>query len=395
MPHRILVADDSSTIQKVIKIAFSRFDADMIEAASFLEALAAAGRAPLDLMILDASLPGAQHGAVDFAKLAGTAGSTPVLLLVGTYEAVDESAFRAQGFKHFLRKPFESADLVSLADQLLGGSLTGASKQAASTRPTHTTVIHAPGSFPGIDSLDDVDVTKAPGTPSVRGVVPAGRGQPPPSMPPVFDASLGGDDDLEDANGEPVPPPPMTDQSRRGRRAFDGPEGTGTGVPPPPGRTVGGGVSVPPPPLTMRLGDEEDDPDATASRPAYRPGDGASPLPPIPPGAGLGGRGTAPPPRAPSPQGDRGLDLDLDLGTHGGFSPRVSGGHPRDEAGQGSHGGQSAPGGPGPLDGQLPAWVRQAVEDYCERHFKSLAREVIASELRRLADEKARHLVDN
>ena len=44
---------------------------------------------------------------------------------------------------------------------------------------------------------------------------------------------------------------------------------------------------------------------------------------------------------------------------------------------------------------QLPTWVRQAVEDYCERHFKSLAREVLTSELRRLADEKARHLVDN
>lgn len=43
----------------------------------------------------------------------------------------------------------------------------------------------------------------------------------------------------------------------------------------------------------------------------------------------------------------------------------------------------------------LPALVREMLEDYCERHFKSLARDVIATELRRLADEKARHLVDN
>jgi hypothetical protein len=46
------------------------------------------------------------------------------------------------------------------------------------------------------------------------------------------------------------------------------------------------------------------------------------------------------------------------------------------------------------LEAQLPALVREAVEAYCERHFKSLAREVIAAELRRLADDKARHLVD-
>ncbi len=42
----------------------------------------------------------------------------------------------------------------------------------------------------------------------------------------------------------------------------------------------------------------------------------------------------------------------------------------------------------------LPNLVQEAVEDYCNRHFKSLAKEVITSELRRLADEKARHLVD-
>ena len=46
------------------------------------------------------------------------------------------------------------------------------------------------------------------------------------------------------------------------------------------------------------------------------------------------------------------------------------------------------------MDDKLPELVRKAVEEYCDRHFKSLAKEVIASELRRLADEKARHLVD-
>ena len=52
----------------------------------------------------------------------------------------------------------------------------------------------------------------------------------------------------------------------------------------------------------------------------------------------------------------------------------------------------------GPLEDltrDLPELVRKIVQDYCERHFRSLAREFIASELRRLADEKARHIVDN
>jgi hypothetical protein len=47
-----------------------------------------------------------------------------------------------------------------------------------------------------------------------------------------------------------------------------------------------------------------------------------------------------------------------------------------------------------PSSVEMAKQVRQAVEDYCDRHFRSLAIEVITAELRRLADEKARHLVD-
>lgn len=47
-----------------------------------------------------------------------------------------------------------------------------------------------------------------------------------------------------------------------------------------------------------------------------------------------------------------------------------------------------------PTDADIAQQVRAVVEDWCEKHFRTIAREVISAELRRLAEEKARHLVD-
>ena len=50
------------------------------------------------------------------------------------------------------------------------------------------------------------------------------------------------------------------------------------------------------------------------------------------------------------------------------------------------------------LEHQLPAQVEVAVrrylETYLERHFKSLAKEILIAEIRRLTDEKARQAME-
>jgi hypothetical protein len=43
---------------------------------------------------------------------------------------------------------------------------------------------------------------------------------------------------------------------------------------------------------------------------------------------------------------------------------------------------------------ELPVLVDRAVERYCAEHFRDVAREVLTNEIRRLAEEKARYLVD-
>lgn len=338
MSRRILVADDSSTIQKVIKIALSRHAIEIVEAGSYLEALTASQRTQPSMLILDASLPGAR-GPADFLKLAQEAQGAPILLLVGTYDSVDESAFRQAGFAHFLKKPFESGDIVSQVDALLGdGEGTSSSRGGAyatqsgerGDRAQHNTVIHEGG----YQTLSGFDPTRPP---------------PAPAMSAEASLDLGRDD--EQPRGFVPPPPPVIEQGRKGRRAFEG-EVTDSG------RAPGGMANVPPPPLSLG-GLPEDDQTVTRRPPPERQ---PSPLPPIPPGTGLGAS----------------LGISLSLEDEEGFKPQKT----------------QPPSSPDALAKELPAWVRQAVEDYCERHFKSLARDIIATELRRLADEKARHLVD-
>ena len=321
MSRRVLVADDSTTIQKVIKIAFSRHELEIIEAASLIESLTAVTRTQVDALILDASLPGAR-GPEDFSKLRAEAGDAPALLLIGTYDSVDEAAFRKAGFVHFLKKPFESSDIISTLDMLLGA---GSDADMALTpypplgRPQHPTMIVAGGAY-------DSD-----------------RPSPEMSHPNL---RFSGDEEEAIA---PPPPPPATDQARKGRRVFNESEDN----------------------AKLRAGAGSDE--ATDPRRALPAGKGPSPLPPIPAATAKGiGLSSGSPQEVP--------------GAAKGASDRS----PRRESGAAvAKQDQRA------LDEELPILVRQAVEDYCERHFKSLAREVIATELRRLADEKARHLVDN
>ena len=381
----ILVADDSSTIQKVIKIAFARHQVEIIEASSFVEALAVTAQSRPQALIIDASLPGSK-GPDDFAKLRQEAGQIPVLLLIGTYEAVDEAAFREAGFTHVLKKPFDTGDLTLQMESLLGAqfapvagagptpaagtpppppprsapqrSMTSAAPSSMAPRvlasalrhseaprpvgsgaPTslpprnvvperaeHATVIH-PGGLPGLDSFTDYTSGPSP-TPFV--------------MTEEVTVSRDADMPTDRADASPpapfIPPPPSINEAQRGRRAFGGPGPDRTAVTAT-GDGPGAGVPLPPPaPLSFKM-----DEDATAYANASI--------------------------------------------IHGPTINRKF-----------QHGGAGSGGGnvdSSLLASELPPLVRQAVEDYCERHFKSLAREIIAAELRRLADDKARHLVDN
>jgi hypothetical protein len=198
---------------------------------------------------------------------------------------------------------------------------------------------------------------------------------------PGIDAGL----DQDGAYSDPevgVPPPPMIDHARKGRRAFDEGEVTAGSGSHPSASGTGSRPAASQSPQRFSLdGDDLDAGDGAAGE-AYAPAPG--PLPRIPSNAGFGG-------------GAPGETFELRIDDEG--SGLGDTGPGRTTGAGARRGGEVS--GPGlddlrELVGEhLPELVHRAVTEYCQQHFKALAREIIAAELRRLADERARHLVDN
>ena len=122
MAERWLVIDDSSTIQRVIKLAFQGYDVHITEADSCQEAAREMMASQPSLVIADAALGGVQ-GVQDFLSLKAQAPNAPFIILEGSYDNIDEAQFRAAGFRHFLKKPFDGSQLLSITRQALGRAL--------------------------------------------------------------------------------------------------------------------------------------------------------------------------------------------------------------------------------------------------------------------------------
>lgn len=310
MVCRILVADDSSTIQKVIKIGLAALQTEIKSAGSHLEANKIVDQGPLDLIIADAGLPGISTAA-DFVKLTERAGGIPLIILMGSYEAVKEADLRAVGISHIIKKPFPPGELPKLVGELTATAKVPAPQiPSAPAAPTTGLPRAGVGDVPSFLLADEAEAIAESRATS----------KPPSSMAsiPVFSM---GDDGLTGA----VPPIPEVEPSRKGRPAFDDTPASES-------------------PLSKPL--------TPASKPSFA-GQGAAPT-------------FSPPMASPSqPPGGQ-------AATHAGLSAAVEA-FVRDE---------------------LPTLVDRAVERYCVEHFKGLAREVLTAELRRLAEEKARYLVD-
>jgi len=120
MGARILVADDSVTIQKVVELTFSKEDFVLEQARSGDEAIRKAKETRPDLVLLDLVMPDMSGYDVCAALRTDPAlRSVPVILLAGTFESFDPQRAAQAGANDFVTKPFESQALVGKVKQLL------------------------------------------------------------------------------------------------------------------------------------------------------------------------------------------------------------------------------------------------------------------------------------
>ncbi|RNC69873.1 MAG: response regulator [Desulfuromonadales bacterium] len=132
MGNRLLLADDSITIQKVVGIIFANEDCELTVVDNGDAALEKAREARPDVMLVDALMPGKTGYEVCTAiRKDPTLGNTPLLLMTGAFEPFDEEKARQCGADDFISKPFESQQLVDKVKSLMAlGKGRGASAPA-------------------------------------------------------------------------------------------------------------------------------------------------------------------------------------------------------------------------------------------------------------------------
>jgi CheY-like chemotaxis protein len=117
---KILLADDSITIQKVVSITFASEDYDLIIVSDGDAAIEKAKDAVPDLIMADVSMPGKTgYEVCETVKKDPVLGKIPVILLAGTFEPLNAEEASRVGADDHIVKPFESEMLIKKVKTLL------------------------------------------------------------------------------------------------------------------------------------------------------------------------------------------------------------------------------------------------------------------------------------
>jgi CheY-like chemotaxis protein len=161
MAKKLLLADDSVTIQKVVGISFANEDVEILTVDNGDDALVSAREHRPDVILADVVMPGKNgYEVCEALKADPTLAHVPVLLLTGTFEAFDEErAEQAQANGH-ITKPFEAQALVDRVNELLARAPQPAAAPAPSPplpAAAETVVTWATPQPPAAQSASDDD----------------------------------------------------------------------------------------------------------------------------------------------------------------------------------------------------------------------------------------------
>jgi CheY-like chemotaxis protein len=182
MAKRILIADDSVTIQKAFAMTFGSEDVALTPARSADEGLALALKARPDLIIADGAMPG-RSGYDLCAQIRSDPSlrGVPVYILASGQQPYDEAKGQRAGADGHLLKPWETnAFIETVREALVKGPSLGpaaARPQGASVPAARATSASLPASAVE-DDYGEISIDSEPATPP-----PIVTG-PPPSVPP-------------------------------------------------------------------------------------------------------------------------------------------------------------------------------------------------------------------
>jgi CheY-like chemotaxis protein len=125
---KLLLADDSVTIQRVIELTFADEDVQVLAVGDGQQAIDRVKTDRPDIVLADVGMPERDgYEVAAFIKGDPELSHIPVLLLTGAFEPVDEARARAVGCDGVLVKPFEPQMVISRVRDLLAGKREGVS----------------------------------------------------------------------------------------------------------------------------------------------------------------------------------------------------------------------------------------------------------------------------
>jgi CheY-like chemotaxis protein len=123
MPKKILLADDSITIQKVVELTFSDGDYEVVATNNGAKAIQRLAEVRPDIILSDIIMPEKNgYEVCEYVKSHPEFRHIPVILLTGTFEPFDPDRAEKAGCDAVVTKPFESQSLIHKVEELIAQS---------------------------------------------------------------------------------------------------------------------------------------------------------------------------------------------------------------------------------------------------------------------------------
>jgi DNA-binding response OmpR family regulator len=196
MSHKLLLADDSVTIQRVVELTFSGENIDVVTVSDGEQAIARISADPPDIVLADIAMPKKNgYEVAAFVKDHPTLSKVPVLLLAGAFEPVDEERAKQVRSDGVLVKPFETHEVIARVRELIAAEPR--QPAPAATPPVAHTAQAA--TSPAAHTAQAATSPAAPAHTAARSAVPAASAPPPVREPAELPkAAAGGAKEIDD-----------------------------------------------------------------------------------------------------------------------------------------------------------------------------------------------------
>ena len=195
MAKRILLADDSITIQKVVELTFSDGDYEVTAVNNGNKAIQKLSEMRPDIILSDIIMPEKNgYEVCEYVKSHPEFRTIPVVLLTGTFEPFDPDRADKAGCDAVVTKPFESQSLIHKVEELIENAKS-----------------HAPTDKHAAISLEPPAAPAPPATPPAKDQFSTGTFQ---SQDNVFSGSIPAYSGESSADTPFAPPPAESGETK-------------------------------------------------------------------------------------------------------------------------------------------------------------------------------------